>query len=177
MTNRKVMLEFSEFDLPLLAEALRTAACTAMMTGNPQAQKRLDTYRAALDALIPKAARMFDGACWSEICMALADSRTYSVEFERWGWDHTTGDKYGSIYITVGNSRWRSHDYRNYPGRGDVDAVKSLLQEIAPLDAVRIEVEDTLARHLMPQPPSAPMPEPNDRYYEDDPGFGPKICP
>ena len=147
MTNRKVLFELSEFDLPLLAEALRTAACTAMMTGNPQAQKRLDTYRATLDALIPEAARVFDGACWADICMALADSKSYSVEFERWGWDHNTGGKYGSIYVAVGKKRWRSHDYRNYPDKGHVDAVKSLLQEIAPLDAVRIEVEDTLARH------------------------------
>lgn len=166
MTNRKVRLEFAETDLPLLAAALRTAACAALATGNHQALKRLDEYRAVIDTMIPAAARIFEGACWSEICMALGDSKTYGVGFEKWGWNEKDG-KYGVIRVVVGDKCWQTSDYRNFPSKGGIDAVKSLLEELAPLDATRIEIEETLARHLRPIPVQ-PAKAQRDDFQDDD---------
>jgi hypothetical protein len=169
MTNRKVSLEFAETDLPLLADALRTAACIAMTTGNHAARKRLDSYQAAIKALIPEPAQVFTGASWSEICMVLAESKTYSVSFEEWGWDKD--GKYGAIYVSIGNQRWRSDDYKHYPAKGTVDAVIAVLETIAPLDCVHVAVEDTLPFHRRPHPPAANAPAERSEatWVSDDP--------
>jgi hypothetical protein len=169
MTNRKVSLEFAETDLPLLADALRTAACTAMMTGNHAAQKRLDSYRTAVNALIPEPARVFTGASWSEICMALGNSKTYSVGFEEWGWDKA--GKYGVIHVTIGNQRWRSDDYKHYPANGTIDAVIAALDAVAPMDCIHVAVENTLAPQRRPHAPAANAPAERSEaiWVGDDP--------
>jgi hypothetical protein len=158
MTNRKVTLEFDVADLPMLADSLRTTACEAMMEGRPGARKRIKAYRQAIDALIPEAARVFDGLTWSEICLALADARHYQVGFEEWGYewkkDGSGGGTYGRIYVVVGDKRFGSHDYKHF--RISLAAVADLVHQMAPLDCSRRAVEDTKARHLRPRPAPAP---------------------
>ncbi|MGY3582331.1 hypothetical protein ACVIGB_000745 [Bradyrhizobium sp. USDA 4341] len=168
MTNRKVTLEFAETDLPMLADALRTAITVAMMTGTPAAQKRLEHYRKIMDAMIPEGARIFDGTRWSEICMALGEAKSFGVGFEKWGWD--SKGQYGAVFVTVGKYCWRSKDYHNYRDTGILDTITSLLEDIAPLDAVRIKVEDTLARHLQPRP-TVNLPVQEEPIYGEDGDF------
>src|SRR3546814_20316368 len=79
----KVMLEFDASDLPMLAEALGLARNTAMMNGQPVAQKRLETLRKMVDAMIPAGARLFDGEVWSEICLAMYNGEDWDVSIHR----------------------------------------------------------------------------------------------
>jgi hypothetical protein len=150
MSNRKVILEFDVADLPMLAAALRTTACEALMCGRPGARERIDAYRSAIEKMIPEPARIFDGLTWSEICLALNGATSYSVRFEEWGYHSESRSKYGMIYVSIGNKRYGSHDFRNL--RDTLDTVQELVAAMAPLDCTHVPVEDSKARHLMPVP-------------------------
>lgn len=175
MSNRKVTLEFDIADLPMLAGALRTAACEAMMERRPGAQERLNSYRKTIDALIPDGARVFDGLTWSEVCIALDGAATYAVGFEEWGYDWKqesgVGGKYGRILVVVGERCFSSTDYKHYRDGDALEVVASLMHQMAPLDCHRIPINDAKAAHLMPCPVAKQASDHDDD--RDHPGWNP----
>ena len=166
MSNRRTTLDIPLGDVPMLASALRTAICTAMMDQKPDAQRRLETYRAQLEAIIPAPARVFGGNSFAEICEALETAETFGIEFEEWGWDPGDGKgrskgKYGRINVVIGDRKWRSHDYKNYRDGGTIEALATLLEEFSPLGVSCTRLADTEASHRRPMP--APATKESDR--------------
>lgn len=119
----------------MLAKAMQLAANTAMFTSNPDAELLLRQYQATFDALVPEGARVFGGNAWAEIAEAIDDAASYRVEIDS---SLTSGRWYsnpeGSIRITVGAKSWKTKEWRYTANGAEIDAVRALLAEMAPLD-------------------------------------------
>lgn len=136
--RHKRTLEFDVMDAPMLAAALRLAACTAMMCGHKDAQKRLDQYRDVVAQLVPPEAKLFDEECWAEIGMALADAPTFEVSIRATRWDPKPSRwSQGKIVVTIGKRSWENDRIQRYaPGDPTFKAVFDVLQQLAPIDCV-----------------------------------------
>lgn len=127
-------------DVLMLMETMCLAANTEMMCHRPGAEKRLREYQARLDAMIPDAARLFDGGDWCEINMALADATSYEVGIESRSLPSYTWSNYkptGTIVITIGKRSWTSKSWDIKEDSDEFRTVLSLLEELSPIDCER----------------------------------------
>jgi hypothetical protein len=160
--RRKVTFEYDITDLPAIAHAFAIASTTAMMTGNPLAQKRFAELKNMVDALIPEGARVFDGEDWCEIGICLKSAKQYGVCFESWGW-HSEKGQTGRIYVQIDGRSWPSSNVdvpKNGPG---IAAVSEVLKDLAPLNAEWIDIPDK--KYPPPPKPGAEQPKPQREYY------------
>jgi hypothetical protein len=174
MTNRKVTLDFDISDLPLLTAGMRTAAAEAMMENKPRAKERLQLLRERIMAIVPEPLHIFGGLTLGEICIAVSESKTWAVGFEKWGykWDRTgnAGGDHGYVIVYADGRGWKSRENQHLRDGGIIDKVAEAVSAIAPLDSVRMGVEDTLPWHLQPAsaPKAAADPAPRRHLSEED---------
>lgn len=135
----KRTLEFDLHDAPMLVHALSIAACTAMMCGHPDAEKKLRAYKAMLAAFQPPEAKHFEPEHWAEMGEALLQAKDFHVtiiprSFERkWSWWSE-----GVLAVHVqGQTFTADCGVSPYVKRGDDAAPQALhkvLKEIASMD-------------------------------------------
>lgn len=134
--NRRT-LEFDLADAPMLARALSVGACTAMLDGRKDAQRRLETYRDLVAQMVPAEADLFDEEVWAEMGMALAKGGSWSVGVTQAPWDKRWLGS-GPICVKVGRREWLSQGIDRYRiDAPEIEAVAGVIADLAPMDSVR----------------------------------------
>src|SRR6185312_5172683 len=81
-------------DLPMLMDFFAIGRNTELMSGHKNAMERAEKYRLQIEALIPPAARCFDGGAWSEMGIALKTAKLWSLRVppSEYSWREPEGD-------------------------------------------------------------------------------------
>ncbi|AFU88116.1 hypothetical protein CcrColossus_gp246 [Caulobacter phage CcrColossus] len=143
MTNDRLKrsIEFDLTDAPMLMHAMSIAACTAMMCGQPGADKKLRAYKAVFQAFVPPEAAGFVEERWAEMGMALMTAKTFHVTVLPRSWE-SSKTWWSEGYLTVildGKPYHADRGVSPYVKRGDDAAPQALhryLQDIAPMDCI-----------------------------------------
>lgn len=131
----KRTLEFDLTDAPMLAHAMRIAACTALMCGHKDAQKRLDQYQAFLAQLVPPEAKHFEEEVWAEIGMALGEAKSFRVTLCKDSWRNHQWVREGRIVVHVDDRTFdASKGFERFGWDApELKAVFKMLTELAPM--------------------------------------------
>lgn len=135
----KRTLEFDLHDAPMLVHAMSIAACTAMMCGHPDAEKKLRAYKAMFAAFEPPEAKPFEAEHWAEMGEALLQAKTFHVtivpRFSERGYSWWS-EGYLAVQVQ-GRTFIANRGVKPEVKRGDDSAPQALykvLKEIAPMD-------------------------------------------
>lgn len=135
--RNKGTFEFDLTDAPMLLRALSIGASTALMCGHPGAHSRMKQYVEIMRQFAPSAALLFDPESWCELWMALGTAETYAISLA----PHKWAAKYRqekAIAVTVGGRIWFSKQDRFTDQSPELDAVRRLLRDLAPMDSEEV---------------------------------------
>lgn len=131
-------IEFDEADAFMLARAMMIASNTALMSGGHVALRRLNHYRDQFLALSPDDAKLLDqDTDLCEIAIAVASHPAWTIHrIREREWSRTF-----RVVVSVAGDRWKSS---NLVGDTEFDAIKALVESIAPPGCIHEEREDTI---------------------------------
>jgi hypothetical protein len=131
----KGTLEFDIADAPMLVHAMQIAACTAMMCGHRDAQKKLDAYKAIFQQFAPPEAKFFDEEEWAEIGMALMTAKTFHVTIAEPRWNRSHWWSSGYVQVIVDEREFSGaagSDLKR--GAAEIEAIYNALAQLAPMN-------------------------------------------
>jgi hypothetical protein len=138
MTDNKRLkgtLEFDIADAPMLVHAMSIAACTAMMCGHKDAQKKLDAYKKVFAQFAPPEAAFFDEETWAEMGGALLTAKSFHVTVTEPKWNRNHWWSQGYIEVTIDDRRFGGGAANQIKRGGpEIEAIHNALAQLAPLD-------------------------------------------
>lgn len=130
----KATLEFDIADAPMLVHAMQIAACTAMMCGHKDAQKKLDAYKQVFAQLAPPEAKFFDEEEWAEMGLALLTAASYHVTIAEPKWHRGHWWSTGFIQVNIDDREFSGSAASQLKrGAAEIEAIFKALGELAPI--------------------------------------------
>jgi len=136
--NNKITFAFNLSDLPMMADAMSIAGCTAMLCGQPAAQKRCDEIKEMIEAHIPPILNLIDGEEWINIVLLLGKSTKWNVYEGGSSWSRHT--RYYKIIIDdkVWQSKgWIDDKVSKTERAANIAGLVEALDSMAPLTTER----------------------------------------